>query len=83
VGGNSQVTLVPALNNSLLLALLCAWAARALPAQNDNGTLQAGKKVYNYWCVTCPGPGLPGMAALQTKIQGFETIAAYRSQGPA
>lgn len=29
-----------------------------------------GKQVYEYWCATCHGPGLPGTVALQTKYNG-------------
>ncbi|HTR38302.1 MAG TPA: cytochrome c [Bryobacteraceae bacterium] len=27
-------------------------------------------KVFDYWCATCHGPGLPGTVALQTKYKG-------------
>jgi mono/diheme cytochrome c family protein len=36
----------------------------------DEATIQKGEKVFNYWCATCHGPGLPGTVALQTKYQG-------------
>lgn len=36
----------------------------------DDATLQKGEKVFDYWCATCHGPGLPGTVALQTKYKG-------------
>jgi (+)-pinoresinol hydroxylase len=36
----------------------------------DEATIQKGEKVFNYWCATCHGPGLPGTVALQTKYKG-------------
>ncbi len=50
-----------------LLACL-ALAGSAFGA--DEGTVQKGQKVFDYWCATCHGPGLPGTVALQTKYKG-------------
>ena len=45
-----------------------ALAGRAFGA--DDATIQKGQKVYEYWCATCHGPGLPGTVALETKYKG-------------
>jgi mono/diheme cytochrome c family protein len=45
-----------------------ALAGRAFGA--DEATIQKGQKVYEYWCATCHGPGLPGTVALETKYKG-------------
>jgi mono/diheme cytochrome c family protein len=36
----------------------------------DEATIQKGEKVFDYWCATCHGPGLPGTVALQAKYNG-------------
>jgi mono/diheme cytochrome c family protein len=36
----------------------------------DEATIQKGKQVFEYWCATCHGPGLPGTVALETKYKG-------------
>ena len=36
----------------------------------DEATIQKGEKVFDYWCATCHGPGLPGTVALETKYKG-------------
>lgn len=51
----------------LMLACL-ALAGSAFGA--DEATIQKGEKVFDYWCATCHGPGLPGTAALETKYKG-------------
>jgi mono/diheme cytochrome c family protein len=52
----------------LLLAGCVALGGSAFGA--DEATLQKGEKVFNYWCATCHGPGLPGTVALETKYKG-------------
>ena len=53
---------------ALLLTLAClALAASAFGA--DDATVQKGQKVFDYWCATCHGPGLPGTVALETKYK--------------
>lgn len=50
------------------IALAClALASSASGA--DQATIQKGEKVFDYWCATCHGPGLPGTVALQTKYK--------------
>jgi mono/diheme cytochrome c family protein len=34
---------------------------------SDDANIQKGEKVFDYWCATCHGPGLPGTVALQAK----------------
>jgi (+)-pinoresinol hydroxylase len=54
---------------TLLLSLAClALAGQAFGA--DEATIQKGEKVFDYWCATCHGPGLPGTMALETKYKG-------------
>jgi mono/diheme cytochrome c family protein len=54
---------------TVLLTLAClSLAAAAFGA--DDATIQKGEKVFDYWCATCHGPGLPGTVALQTKYKG-------------
>lgn len=52
----------------LLLLACLAFASAAFGA--DDATIQQGKKVFDYWCATCHGPGLPGTVALETKYKG-------------
>jgi (+)-pinoresinol hydroxylase len=48
--------------------IFLALAACAFGA--DEATVQKGEKVFDYWCATCHGPGLPGTVALETKYKG-------------
>jgi mono/diheme cytochrome c family protein len=55
------------------LPVLFALASLGLGAPAfgaDGATIQKGEKVFDYWCATCHGPGLPGTVALQTKYNG-------------
>ncbi len=52
------------------LFLLASFAFAGSAFGADEATIQKGEKVFNYWCATCHGPGLPGTVALQTKYQG-------------
>ncbi|HJR69243.1 MAG TPA: cytochrome c [Gammaproteobacteria bacterium] len=63
-----------------VLTLVClagAGAARAQPPEHD-AQLAQGKRVYDYWCVPCHGPGLglpgfnalPGTQQLEIKYRG-------------
>ena len=53
----------------ILWTLAClALADSAFGA--DQATIQKGEKVFDYWCATCHGPGLPGTVALETKYKG-------------
>jgi mono/diheme cytochrome c family protein len=36
----------------------------------DDAAIQKGEKVYQYWCATCHGPGLPGTVALESRYKG-------------
>lgn len=56
------------ITSGLLLLASFAFAASAFGA--DEATVQKGEKVFDYWCATCHGPGLPGTVALETKYKG-------------
>jgi mono/diheme cytochrome c family protein len=52
-----------------LWVLAClALAGQAFGA--DEATIRQGEKVFDYWCATCHGQGLPGTIALRTKYNG-------------
>jgi len=50
------------------IVLLACLTAPVFAA--DDTAVQRGKQVYEYWCATCHGPGLPGTVALETKYKG-------------
>ena len=52
----------------VLFALACIGVGRPALAADD-AAIQKGEKVFDYWCATCHGPGLPGTVALQTKYK--------------
>jgi (+)-pinoresinol hydroxylase len=54
--------------SGLLLLASFAFAGAAFGA--DQATIQKGEEVFDYWCATCHGPGLPGTVALETKYKG-------------
>jgi mono/diheme cytochrome c family protein len=56
------------MGTSLLMLGCLALAGQAFGA--DEATIQHGEKVFDYWCATCHGPGLPGTVALRTKYNG-------------
>jgi (+)-pinoresinol hydroxylase len=55
---------------TVLLACLIVPVLAAPAFAADDAALQKGKQVYEYWCATCHGPGLPGTVALETKYKG-------------
>jgi mono/diheme cytochrome c family protein len=52
-----------------LVAILLAGLASQVYAADD-AVIAKGKQVYEYWCMTCHGPELPGTMALQAKYKG-------------
>ena len=56
---------------TVTLALLALCASTAAYAQADP-QVQAGQRIYQYWCATChgAGPGNPGTTALAAKYKG-------------
>jgi mono/diheme cytochrome c family protein len=52
----------------VLFALACLGVGGHASAADDVG-IQKGEKVFDYWCATCHGPGLPGTVALETKYK--------------
>jgi mono/diheme cytochrome c family protein len=52
----------------VLFALACFGLGGHALAADDAG-IQKGQKVFDYWCATCHGPGLPGTVALETKYK--------------
>lgn len=56
------------LGTPLFVFMCLALAGSAFGA--DEATIQKGEKVFDYWCATCHGPGLPGTVALETKYKG-------------
>jgi (+)-pinoresinol hydroxylase len=57
----------------LAFALALLFAVQGFLGQAraaDDASIQKGKQVFDYWCATCHGPGLPGTVALETKYKG-------------
>jgi mono/diheme cytochrome c family protein len=54
----------------VLLACLAGPVLAAPAFAADDTTVQKGKQVFEYWCATCHGPGLPGTVALEAKYKG-------------
>jgi (+)-pinoresinol hydroxylase len=58
--------------------MLSILMSAAVQAADDGGQLKEGKKLYDYWCATCHGPGagnpgqefLPGTQQLAIKYRG-------------
>jgi mono/diheme cytochrome c family protein len=51
--------------------VIVGWLALGSQAFGaDEATIQKGEKVFDYWCATCHGQGLPGTIALRTKYNG-------------
>ena len=62
-------------SRSLLAGVLVVLCTSAVSAQN--APADTGKKVYDYWCATCHGPGRgkPGTIALAAKYKGGDRPA--------
>lgn len=53
----------------IILLLACLTLGKTVFGA-DEATIQKGQKVFDYWCATCHGPGLPGTVALEVEYKG-------------
>lgn len=67
------------MTRSRVVLIACGLIASATAFSQDRGAqVTEGKRLYEYWCATCHGPGigngaaqyLPGEAALRAKYKG-------------
>lgn len=66
-----------------IVAACCGLPALAQDADSRAGRIEEGKRVYEYWCETCHGPGLglpgfgalPGTHQLEIKYRGTDIPA--------
>lgn len=66
------------MKSMIIAGLALTFLATTVHAAEPDGRLEAGKKIYDYWCTSCHGPGagnpgqefLPGTQQLSIKYRG-------------